>query len=124
MTGGEAGDDLAFSVHEELGEVPLDVAAELGVGRLAGQEGVERGLVRGLDGDLAEQVEGGVVFGRAELANLPVRARLLLAEVVGGEGEDAEALGLVLLVQLLQRGVLGCVAAERGGVTIISTLPL
>ena len=89
MAGGEAGDDLAFSVHEELGEVPLDVAAELGVALLAGQEGVERGLVGGLDGDLAEQVEGGVVLGGAELADLAIRARLLLAEVIGGEGEDS-----------------------------------
>ncbi len=44
MAGGEAGDDLALAVHEEFGEVPLDVAAELGVGLLAGQEGVERRL--------------------------------------------------------------------------------
>jgi len=99
VAGGEAGDDLAFSVNQKLSEVPLNVAAELGVGFLARQEGVERGLIRGFDGDLAEQVEGGVVFGRAELADFAVRARLLLAEVVGGEGQDAEALRFILLIQ-------------------------
>lgn len=30
MAGGEAGDDLAVSANQKLGEVPFDVAAELG----------------------------------------------------------------------------------------------
>ena len=46
------------------------------------------------DGDLLEEGEADVVVGLAEGGDLFVGAGLLAGEVVGGEGEDLEAVGL------------------------------
>lgn len=73
---------------------------------MAGQELVERALIIALDGDLGEDVVLGFLLG-AELLDLGVASRFLLTEVVGGEGEDAKAFGLVRFVDGLQTGVRG-----------------
>ena len=86
--GSEAGDDLALAVDAELVEVPADLACEVGVGVLAGEEGVERVLVVACDGDFGKEVELNAVVLRAEDGDVFVGAWLLLAEVVGGEAED------------------------------------
>jgi len=51
-----------------------------------------------LDRDLREDLEGDLLLA-AELLDVPVRARLLVGEVVGREGQDLETLGLVLFVE-------------------------
>jgi len=52
--------------------------------------------LRALHRDLREEGEADLLLG-AERLDLLVRARLLLAELVGGEREDLEAAGLILL---------------------------
>ena len=47
--GVEAGDDGAAAVDEKLGEVPLDVAGAVGLGRLLREPGVEPGARRAVD---------------------------------------------------------------------------
>ena len=113
VAGGEAGDEFAVSADQKLGEVPFDVAAELRVGRFAGQKRVQGGLMRRLDTDLAEQVKRHMVGAGAELMDLAVAARLLLPEIVGREREYPQAPAPVLLVQSFQRLVLGRVSAQR-----------
>lgn len=98
------GDDLAATIDEVLLEVPGDRAGYLpvGVGR---KEFVERTLILTLHRDLGEQVEGDVLLV-AEQLDFLVGPRLLLGEVVGRKGENAESLVLVLLECRLQTGVL------------------
>src|SRR5215472_10628956 len=88
----EAGDGVSVAVEEELGEVPLDFAAELGVSRLVREIHVERSDVVTLYRDLGHHREADVVFVGAELLDLFVCARLLAAEVVGRNANDDEAL--------------------------------
>ena len=96
--GFELGDQLARAIDDVLLEVPLDLAAEAVVGLRVCQVLVEITLVLAADGDLGEDVEGDVVLRPAERLDLLVRARFLLAEVVGGEGQDPQALVFVLTV--------------------------
>jgi hypothetical protein len=63
---------------------------------------VERGGAVAVDLDLGVHREGDAVVFLGELEDLGVRPGLLVAELVAGEREDAQALGLVLLVQRLQ----------------------
>ncbi len=61
------------------------------------QEPVQRALVVALDGDLGEDVEGSVLVGTKRL-DLRVRTRLLVGEVVRGEGQDSKAFVFVAFV--------------------------
>ena len=94
--GAEAVDDLAVFADEELGEVPLDLTGEILVGLLGGEEVVQGRDVVALDGDLGVEVEFHVLLG-AEFLDFGVATGFLAAEIVRGEGEDGEALFLVLL---------------------------
>ncbi len=87
-------------------EVPGDVAGDLLIG-VARQELIQRRLVVALDGNLGEQIKRNVELVRAEGLDLAVGARLLIAEVVGWEGQDPKALVLVLAIDRLQTGVRG-----------------
>lgn len=66
---------------------------------------IQRGLVVTFYGNLGEQIEGDVDLVRAEGFDLAIGARLLLAEVVGWEGQNPKALVLVLTIDRLQTGV-------------------
>ena len=87
-----------MTVDQKLLEVPFHLSGELYARLLARQILVERVYVITFDGDLGKDREGNA-FGRAELGDLFVGAGLLVAKVVGGEGENPKALGLVLLVE-------------------------
>jgi len=84
---------------EVLLEVPLHVAAGVGVDVLVGEELVERVSILALDRDLLEEREARLLLLATELLDLEVRARLLAVEVVGRECENLEALTLVLLLE-------------------------
>jgi len=109
--GFEAGEDLAVLAGEELGEVPFDVAA-LGGGEVL----IEGDHVGTFDADLGEDGEGDVVVFGAEGFDFLVGAGFLAAEVVGGDADDDEALGFVLLIEGFEAGVLGGVATLGGDV--------
>ena len=98
------GDDLAAAIDEVFLEVPRDLAGYIAVG-VGRKEFVERTLILALHRNLGEQVERDVPLG-AELLDFLVGPRLLLVEVVGRKGENAETLVLVLLECRLQTGVL------------------
>jgi len=135
----EAGDDVAFAVDEELGEVPFDIGllCEVGVGLaehvvqerrelmafveafeafLFLQPGVERHLVLAVDVGLGELWEHGTVGELAELGDFFVCARSLLAELVAGEVEDFETLVVQAFVHGLEGFVLRGEAATAGSV--------
>ena len=135
--GVEALDHVALPVHQELGEVPLDVVgllaggADLGdhghgglvlhalhllVGLGGLQEGVQRLLGLAVHVDLRQLVELGLILGGAELVDLALVAGGLVAELVAGEVQHLEPLVVILLIQLFQRLVLGGEAAAGGRV--------
>ena len=112
----KAGYEGAVAANEEFGEVPLDFAAEFGVGGFAGEEVVERGLVVAFDGDFGHHWEADVVFLGAEGFDLFVGAWFLAHEVIGGDADDDQALVFVLFVEGFERRVLRGVAALAGDV--------
>ncbi len=99
------GDDLAATIDEVLLEVPRDLAGYIAVG-VGRKELVERTLILTLHRDLGEQLERDLPLLLAELLDFLVGSRLLITEVVGRKGENAETLVLVLLECRLQTGVL------------------
>src|SRR5690348_15656123 len=101
-----AAHDLAFAIHQELGEVPLDRLGAEQAGRLVLEVFVKRVRVPAVDLGLGEQREADVVVDRAEVADRLRVARLLVAELVAGEPEHREALILALTVQRLKPRVL------------------
>ena len=129
LGGFKAGNHLTFLVDEEFGEVPLDVGLllivrvclrehiveDVGDGVLhipAGktllllQELVEGVGIVAVDLDLLEARELRAEVKLTELMDALVCARGLLAELVAGEVENLKALGVILLVELLQLVVL------------------
>jgi hypothetical protein len=132
---GEAGDDFAVAVDDELFEVPHDFGLGVGLDAVAGELLAElAGLLGGGDGFLGDElfVEGvglgagdddllehGEVDAEAAFAeggDLFVGAGFLALEVVSGEAEDLEAVGFAALVELLEGVVLRGEAAFGGGV--------
>src|ERR1700678_1942641 len=107
----EARDHFAVAVHQKLREIPLDLAAGGGAALLIREELVERRRAGALYRNLGVHRESDLVLGTAEGLDFFIRARLLPAEIVGGEPEDHEALVFVLLVDLFQAGVLRSVSA-------------
>lgn len=103
--GSEARHRLTRLVHHELREVPLNPRAQQPTLFLL-EEGPERRLLGPVHLDLLEHVEGGAL-GRREGSDLSVRAWLLVAELVGGEGKDGQlaSFAAVLSVQGLQLAV-------------------
>jgi len=67
-----------------------------------GEEFVERVRLRAVDVDLAEHRKADAVVHLAELADFVRAAGLLRTELVAGKAENGEALGMKLLVELLQ----------------------
>ena len=86
-------------------EVPFHVPADLFTAFLVGEVLVERVRVGALYRDLREELEANVSLG-AEFFDLKVRSWLLLAKVVGGKGQNFEALIFVLFVERLETRVL------------------
>jgi hypothetical protein len=58
--------------------------------------------------------DGVVAFAEAE--NFRVRAGLLVAELIAGEGQNLQSLGAIFFVELLQPLVLRRVSAAAGGI--------
>ena len=123
----EPADHIAFPVHQELGEIPLDavVAEELAELRLEprleslalkalkAQEGlfaakvvVQRMSCLSPDVDLLEHLERYVVIAGAEALDLLVGAGLLTAELVAGESQYFKALRFVLFIETFQALIL------------------
>ena len=105
-------------VDAVAGELGAEGAGLVGGGlRLGGDQLLVEGMGVGAgDGDLLEEGEGDVEAGLAEGGDLVVGSGLLAGEVVGREGEDLKAIGLVALVEVFEGFVLGGEAALGGGV--------
>lgn len=93
-------------VDEELLEVPLDAFEAQHAGLLVLEVLVHGVRVVAVDVHLFHDGERHAVVELAELADLLVRAALLVAELVAGEPDDLEALVVVALVELLELLVL------------------
>jgi sirohydrochlorin ferrochelatase len=130
-----AANDLTVAPDEELGEVPLDLVGADGLGaglldvleqetavraEVAGSLGAQvveqRVGVRPVHLDLAEDREGDVEGGRAEVLDLFVRAGLLAAELVAREAQDLEAARLAIPVERLETLVLRGEATLAGDI--------
>src|ERR1700679_42519 len=109
----KASDRLSVARDEELGEVPLDLAAD--VGRRS-EVSVERRLIVALYRDLRHHRKLHVELAAAELSDLCIGAGLLVGEVVRRHADDHQAFVLVLLVDGLERGVLRRKSAGAGDV--------
>ena len=105
----------AVTTDQELGEVPLDHAAEHAA-LLALEPLVQRVGVLAVDLDLGEHGERDAVLLLAEGGDLVLGAGLLPAELVAREPEDGEALVGIAVVDPLEAGVLRGEAALRCGV--------
>mmetsp|Transcript_8742 Transcript_8742/g.26493 ORF Transcript_8742/g.26493 Transcript_8742/m.26493 type:complete len:239 (-) Transcript_8742:702-1418(-) len=111
----------AALVDEELEKVPTEVAARAGAAtaafshrQLSFEEFVHRVRATAVDLHFAEHGEGHMVPAGAELLDLRLTARFLVAKLVAWEAEDLEPMVVVLLVRLLQPGiVLVCEPARR-----------
>src|SRR6185437_13850434 len=109
-----ARDHFARARQKEFVEVPGDGAARVEVRRrLRLEPRVNRVFVGRVHVALREHREGDAVLLRAERRDVRVLARLLPAELIAWESKYREALRLVLLVDRLERRVLGRVAAIR-----------
>ncbi len=78
------GEQGSVSVDQVFLEVPRDRPGDGFVG-MTGEVLVKRRLIVTFDGNLREQVEGGLFRYPAKGLDLRVAARFLLSEVVGGE---------------------------------------
>src|SRR5271170_4434132 len=107
--------NVALLVDQELSEVPLDGVAQQAA-LLALQKLVERVSVVAIHFDFGEQREVDAIIQLAEFLDLIVISGLLMAELVAREGQQLEALVLVLRIQLLQTVVLRREAALAGSI--------
>jgi hypothetical protein len=107
----EASPHLAVAADEKLREVPFDRRrAEHAF--LAGlQPREQRRCMRAVHVHLREHRKRHVVLARAEVANLVVRSRLLVPELIARKPEHHEAGGVMLPVKRLEAAVLRRVSA-------------
>src|SRR5258708_27811002 len=101
----ETGDGAAVASDKELGEIPLDLAADLRVAAFVGQKGVERRLVVALDRDFGHHGEFDVVFPAAKRLDFLVGAGFLSAEIIGGNAAADHAAVSLFLLDRFQRRV-------------------
>jgi hypothetical protein len=116
---GPAALDLAVAADEELLKVPLDELEAHDAGLLRLEPGEEGLGVVAVDVGLLHDGEGDAVVELAEALDVVVGAGLLATELVAGEAEDGEVVGVLLLellVESLKAGILGSEAALGGGV--------
>src|SRR6476620_128571 len=113
--GGEAVDDLAVAVYQELLKIPLHEPRQQSLLK-AGQPGVQRMLVPATDIRLGGERKSHAEVALAELGDFGVGSGLLPGELVAGDAEDREAFLAELVVERLQPGVLRRKAALGGHV--------
>src|SRR5665213_2497644 len=106
----------ALAVDQALGEVPLDGLAAEEPRLLRLEELIQRRRGVAVDVDLREHRETHVIREVAELRDLGIRARLLLAELIARKAQYVEAARVELLLQRLEAGVLRREAALAGDV--------
>lgn len=116
--------DLTILVHQKLFKVPLDTLETQQTGLLVLEVGVDGVGVSTIDIDLLENGEGDAVVELAEGLNLILGTRLLVGKLVAGEAKNHEALGAVLLVELLESLVLGSETALGSNVDNENNLAL
>ena len=81
----------ALAIDQKLFEVPAYLAAE-GFGAFVREAFVERMLVRALHFNFRVDRKGYAVVGATEILYFLVRARFLVAEIVGGKAEHLKPL--------------------------------
>jgi hypothetical protein len=112
-------DNLAIPANQKLFKIPLD-PLQAPQARLALLEPLpDLVLVRAIDVALCKHGKRDAVVAGAEGLDLGVGEGLLAEELVGGEAEDQELVGVrgvEFAVQLFERAVLWRVAAAGGGV--------
>src|SRR5580704_8880129 len=84
-------DRLTFFSDQELGEVPLDRFRPQYSGKSALEIFIQGMGVRAIDLDLGEHGETNPVRQRAEILDLGLGARFLMAELIAGEPQHLQA---------------------------------
>src|SRR6185437_2069116 len=114
--GGKARHDAAFAVDEEFRKVPFDAPGAEHAAASAGEK-LEEWMGSGaVDIDLGENGKADAVIALTKLRDLLGRSGLLVAELIGWEGEDFETATVVVAIQIFERGVLRSEAALAGGI--------
>src|SRR6476661_9669995 len=113
--GGEAGDNLAVAVYQELLKIPFHEPRQQSLLE-AGQPGVQRMLVPAPHIRLGGERKSHAEVALAELGDFGVGSGLLPGELVAGDAEYREAFLAELVVERLQPGVLRRKAALGGHV--------
>lgn len=98
---GPAIDDLAVTADQELLKVPLDPLKTKQTRLLLLQPLIQRVRIVAVDVDLGHDGERRLLLQRAKVLNLLVAAGLLAAELVAGEADDGEVVGVLLLEGLV-----------------------
>src|SRR5690606_36481067 len=107
---------LSVAADQELGEVPLDRTEAQQAAPLAPEPGPQRMRAGAVDLDLGRHREIHPVVERAELLDLLLAARFLVAELVAGKPQHHQSAFAIVAPELLQAGVLRGEAALRGHV--------
>lgn len=95
---------LPLSIHQEFGEVPLDVSTQhFSLSIL--EEAVQRSLILAVDIDLGEEREGVWALVLCKGLHFSVAARLLSTKLVAREGQHLKAAGFVFPIELTQFSV-------------------
>src|SRR6267142_4093974 len=81
-------DDLPVRPDQKLRDIPLNVAASLGISSSVRQVLIERSLIIALHGNLGHHREGYIVFRLAKGLNLLVCSRFLSAKIVRWNPND------------------------------------
>lgn len=98
---GPAVDYLAVTADQELLKVPLDPLKTKQTRLLLLQPLIQRVRIVAVDVDLGHDGERRLLLQRAKVLNLLVAAGLLAAELVAGEADDGEVVGVLLLEGLV-----------------------
>jgi anti-anti-sigma regulatory factor len=106
----------SVSANQEFREVPLNVAARLWILALVRQVLIQRNRVVTRDRYLRHHRKRDVVLAPAELLDLRICPRLLLAEIIGGNAENHESLILMLAIKRLKARILGRIPTAAGDI--------
>src|SRR6266403_3574071 len=99
-------DDLTVRPDQKLREIPLNVAASLGIDSFVRQVLIERSLIIALHGNLGHHREGYAVLRLAKGLDLLIRSRFLGPKIVRRNPYYHKAAILVLLINRFERRVL------------------
>lgn len=112
--GSESFDAVSLPIHQELGEVPLNILVAVFVGLLLFQRPVEITGTIPVHLDLGEHGKIDVIIRLCEFHYFGIGTRFLLAKLIAGKAQHGEVLLAEGFLQGTQTCVLWCKASLTG----------